>query len=254
MLNPGEQVYYRFMQESDIHSARVISMRDDTLTLCISGDAPGNLPEGLHIMVSNENLDLHTEVSSSKGTTLELRMVWSEKREYFRVDDIFPLITKKLRGNFACRKSRIFSGFSQEVHVMDLPDDSIHPQLWKMLVDISAKLSLVLERLLLESEGMTRAENKKVNVSAAGIRFTTEEKIELGDVVEVKMLLPACPPVGILTYGDVTRVLDLGKGEYEVALQFTDMDDEVRDELIQYALKRQREIIRKQREQRGNDG
>jgi hypothetical protein len=254
MLNPGEQVHYSFLQETDIHSAKVISMKDDTLTLCISNDAPANFPEGLHVMVSNENLDFHAEVFSMKGTTLKLRMVWSEKREYFRVDDIFPLITKKVRSNFTCRKSRIFSGFSQEVHAMDLPDDSIHPQLWKMLVDISAKLSLVLERLLLESEGMTKAENKKVNVSAAGIRFSTEEKIEVGDVIEVKMLLPACPPVGILTYGDVTRVLDLGNGEYEVALQFTDMDDEVRDELIQYALKRQREIIRKQREQRGNNG
>jgi hypothetical protein len=254
MLNPGEQVHYRFMQETDIHNARVISIKDDTLTLCISNDAPANFPEGLHVMVSNENLDFYTEACSREGTTLQLKMIWSEKREYFRVDDIFPLIIKKVCSTSACRTSRVFSGFSQDVPSMDLPDESIHPQLWKILVDITIKLSLVLERLLLESEGLIKAENKEVNVSAAGMRYTTEEKIEVGDVIEVKLLLPTYPTVGILTYGDVMRVLDLGNGEYEIGLRFTDMDDEVRDELIQYTLKRQRELIRKQRGQRGNNG
>ena len=254
MLSPGEKVYYRFMQETSVHSARVICMKGDTVTLHISGEAPLNIHSGQHVMVSNENLDFSTKVCSREGATLQLKMIWSEKREYFRVEDIFPLITKKICNNSTYRKSRVFSGFSQDVASLDLPDESIHPQLWKMLVDITTKLSLVLERLLLESEGLIKAENKEVNVSAAGIRYTTREKSEIGDVIEVKMLLPSYPPVGILTYGDVMRVLDLGNGEYEIALRFIDMDDEVRDELIQYTLKRQRELIRKQRGQRGNNG
>jgi c-di-GMP-binding flagellar brake protein YcgR len=57
----------------------------------------------------------------------------------------------------------------------------------------------------------------------------------------------------VLTYGTVVRAHDLGNGHYEVALQFTDIDDTVRDEIIQYALNRQRDIIRNMREQRGTD-
>jgi len=254
MLSAGEKVYYRLMQETNLYSARVICMKDDTVTLNVSSEAPVNIYGGQHVMVSNENLDFSTEICSREGTTLQLKMIWSEKREYFRVDDLFPLITKKVCSTSACRKSRVFSGFSQDVPSMDLPDESIHPQLWKMLVDITTKLSLVLERLLLESEGLIKAENKEVNLSAAGMRYTTKEKSEIGDIIEVKMLLPTYPPVGILTYGDVMRVLDLKNGEYEIALRFTDMDDEVRDEVIQYTLKCQRELIRKQRGQRGNNG
>jgi c-di-GMP-binding flagellar brake protein YcgR len=52
----------------------------------------------------------------------------------------------------------------------------------------------------------------------------------------------------LLLYGSVVRAEDAGEGETEIALQFTDIDDELRDEIIQYALMRQRDIIRKSRE------
>ena len=61
------------------------------------------------------------------------------------------------------------------------------------------------------------------------------------------MLLPTYPPVGVTTHGKVVRVNQTGDGEYEIALHFSEMDEEVKDEIIQYALQRQREIIRKQK-------
>jgi c-di-GMP-binding flagellar brake protein YcgR len=67
------------------------------------------------------------------------------------------------------------------------------------------------------------------------------------------MLLPANPPVGILTHGKVVKMQETGNGEYDVGLSFVDIDEEVRDAIIQYTLKRQREIIRKQRQQRGTN-
>jgi c-di-GMP-binding flagellar brake protein YcgR len=79
------------------------------------------------------------------------------------------------------------------------------------------------------------------------VRFAIDEKVEIGDVIEIKMLLPSYPPIGILTYGNVVRVNDAGNGQYEIALHFLDMEDEVRNEIIKYAVKRQRDIIRKQR-------
>jgi c-di-GMP-binding flagellar brake protein YcgR len=110
-------------------------------------------------------------------------------------------------------------------------------------------MNLILERLSLQGEGFLQAEEKKVNLSATGLSVTTGEKAEVGDNIEIKMLLPEYPPLGILAHGKVVRVEDKGNGEYELGLHFIDMDEDIRDEIIQYTLKRQREIIRTQRQQ-----
>jgi len=179
----------------------------------------------------------------------ELEQKDLEARGYFRVDDVFPVISRKVTEASPYRKSKVFPGYSMEISYMDVSDGTINPQLWKMLVDINTKLGLILEHLQLESEGLIKAEDMPVNISASGIRFKMKEKVDIGDVIEIKMLLPTYPPVGILTYGNIVQVNDLGNGEYEVALYFSDMDDEVKDEIIQYALKRQREILRKNKQQ-----
>lgn len=173
----------------------------------------------------------------------------SEKREYFRVDDVFPVKIRKVDKETA-KRSVIHSATG-----LDIPDiasdETINPNLWKMLVDINSKLSLILDRL--DYSFSERPENRVVNMSATGIRFTEDERIETGDEVEVTMFLPTTPPVEIMTYGTAVRVDDAGNGKYEIALHFTDMEDTVRDEIIQYLLNRQREIIRKKREYKGND-
>lgn len=175
--------------------------------------------------------------------------MWGEVREYFRVDDVFPVISGKVMEDSPYRKSKVFAGYSMEIPNMDLSDGTINPRLWKILVDINTKLRLILEHLQLDSEGLIKAENIPVNISASGMRFKTKEKVDIGDTIEIKMLLPTSPPVGILTYGNIVRLNDIGNGEYEVAVRFSDMDDEVRDEIIQYTLKRQREILRKHKQQ-----
>jgi c-di-GMP-binding flagellar brake protein YcgR len=62
------------------------------------------------------------------------------------------------------------------------------------------------------------------------------------------MLLPARPPLGVIVYGTVIRADDAGNGETEIALHFNEMSEELRNEIIQYSLMRQREIIRSSRE------
>ncbi|MEW6417003.1 MAG: PilZ domain-containing protein [Nitrospirota bacterium] len=169
----------------------------------------------------------------------------SGKRGYFRVDDVLPLIAKKVTYDPSCRKSRVFSGYNIEITDTEVPDETINLGLWKMLVEINNKLEMILERLQLESEGFTKAENKQVNISESGIKFIMNEKAETGDVLEIKILLSSSPSLGILTYGNVVRANSIGDGKYEVALHFSDMNDEVREKIIQHILKRQRGIMRK---------
>ncbi|HBD09399.1 MAG TPA: hypothetical protein DCZ69_14170, partial [Syntrophobacteraceae bacterium] len=95
--------------------------------------------------------------------------------------------------------------------------------------------------------GLSLAESKPVSLSAAGVRLLTRDTFALGQFVEVQMLLSLHAPVWIVVYGEVTRFCPLDTGENEVAVNFDEMDEEVRDMINYYTLKRQREVIRRQR-------
>jgi hypothetical protein len=252
-ISPGEKVNYRIMPEMTRYDATVVSSDDESVVLKYDVDSHDAVANGRYLIVEGAEVNFYTEVVKLENGAVHLKRMWSERRGYFRVDDVIPILSKKVEDDAAYGKSKIISGYAVDFPETGVPEETIHPQLWKMLSDINIKLALILEKLDLEAEGLAKAESMPVNVSATGIRFTLKEKVEIGSTVEVKMLLPTSPPVGVVAYGHVVRVKDLDNGKYEVALHFSDMDDEVRDEIIQYALDRQREIIRKQRNQRGND-
>lgn len=249
-LDKGENVYYSVMPEITRYSATVASIDDNTVVLQTNNAQ--NVSTGKYIVISGTDFKYYTEIINVVDNILTLKQVWEEKRGYFRVDDVFPVVAKKIERHAPFQRSKIFRGYDMEMTDVDLPDETINPKLWKMLVDINAKLQLILERLLFESEGLIGSGNKIVNLSASGIRFTMNEKVVPGDKLEIKMLLPTGPPIGILTYGNVVKVNDMGNDQYEIALHFSDIDNEVREEIIQYTINRQREMSRKEKQQKGS--
>src|SRR4030042_845998 len=104
---------------------------------------------------------------------------------------IMPEITKysatvvSIDENTLVLKSKIFRGYDAETPDIALPDEAINPKLWQMLVDINAKLTIILDSLRFESEGFKKSEEKIVNLSASGIRFTIDEKVTAGGQREI---------------------------------------------------------------------
>lgn len=255
MIHEGERIEFRLLPDAKRHQATVLSSDDDRV-LFRSKELPVEISKGRSIVITIKRgehfYEYYAEVNNIEGDRISAKWLWEKSRQYFRVNDAFPVEIKRVE-NTPLRRSRIFlaSPYERDEAEIEAPDETISPRLWKLLTDINTKLSLILEKLQFDDEGFIKAEVRHVNVSASGIKFMIEEKVEVGDTVEIKMLLPTCPPTGIITYGSVVRAKDLGNGQYEVALHFTDIEDEVRDEIIQYTLKRQRELIRRQRQQRG---
>ncbi len=249
-LNPGDQVCYRLMPEILRYTALVESDDEHTLVLRLGDDAPSSISSGHYVMITEpENeVEHYTEVLSLNDRALELRRLWTGKRGYFRVDDVFPVICRNVTREKLRPESKLFTGYSGELEDLDAPDETVSPRLWKVLTDMNAKLTMLLERLNLDQEGLTRAHGIPVNISASGLRFGLPDRASIGDTMELKMLLPVYPPVGILAHGTVTRVEEQDQGAYRTSMQFIDLVDEVRDVIIQYTLKRQRELIRRQRE------
>ncbi|HTG01757.1 MAG TPA: PilZ domain-containing protein [Nitrospirota bacterium] len=253
-LHPGDQVCYRFMPEILRYTAVVESDDDHTVMLRLSDEMPPSLGSGGYLMITEPETDAehYMEVIARDGYRLDLKRLWTGKRGYFRVDDAFPVLCRKVPREAPQTASKLFSGYGGELEDLNVPDETVSPRLWKMLSDMNAKLGLILERLNLEQEGLGRAANLAVNISASGIRIPLSEHADIGDLMELKMLLPVYPPVGILVHGTVLRVEEQEQGLYRTSMQFIDLADEVRDVIIQYTLKRQRELIRRQRN-RGED-
>lgn len=253
-FSSGDTVYYRLLSETARVAAELMSVSESEVLLHAAEEPKKAVRQGAYLVISTTDGDIYTEVAEVTGKVLRLRRIWGEKREYFRVDDVFPVQCSKVAPDQVRRRAQVFSGYGETLpEELELPEQADNPALWKMLADINTKLSLILQHLQLEKEGCVKAEHRPVNLSASGIRFVINEPVSLGDAVEMKLLLPTQPPVGVLTHGEIVRVRNLGQHGYEVGVHFSDMDDEVRDEIIQYALKRQRDLIRSQRQQSGND-
>jgi hypothetical protein len=250
-LSSGEKISYCMIPGMQRFGAIVQSIDTATIVLQVQEDSPTTLTPGQYVMISDasEEVDYYNEVISREGDALRLKRVWTGKRGYFRVDDRFPIIYKKISASEALLESRIYAGYGQELTDLETTEDTVNPRIWRMLVDINAKLGLILERLNIEGEGLATAERIAVNISASGIRFSVKETIEIGSLVEVKMLLPTNPPVGIVVYGKVVRTETPEAAGPVLSLHFVDLTEEVRDSIIQYTLKRQRDIVRRYREQ-----
>lgn len=250
-LSTGEKITYCMIPGMQRFSAIVQSIDTDTIVLQVQADSPATLVQGQYVMISDasDDVDYYSEIIGREGNALRLKRVWTGKRGYFRVDDTFPVIHKKVIAGEAQPESRIYAGYGQEIADLETTDDTVNPRLWRMLVDINAKLGLILERLNIEGEGLAKAERVAVNISASGIRFAVDHAVEMGDLIEVKMLLPTNPAVGIIVYGKVVRIEKREAAGPVVSLHFIDLTEEVRDAIIQYTLKRQRDIVRRYREQ-----
>jgi hypothetical protein len=173
-----------------------------------------------------------------------------DRRRSFRVDDVLSLATRKIDPNQPHLGGRILPGFAGDYLLIESSDESpeeVNPRLWGMLLQIYNRLGLIMNKLNLDELGVATAEPREISLSATGAKFTTPERYTAGDLLELKILLPLDPPLWIVIYGNVVRSEDKKEGSCETAVQFLDLDEPVTEVINKYALRRQRELIRKRK-------
>ncbi|MEC4684768.1 MAG: PilZ domain-containing protein [Nitrospirota bacterium] len=249
-IEPGRDVHIRTRDGINCFNARVTEGNGVNYRLCSDCEVSGL--KGQKVLICQGNTETMAIVKDVKGNELFLEvpddLYEEERRSFFRVDDAFPVKIKRV-GNLSVRSSGfLFPPSDKKVDEIGtgLQDSGLVP----LLQEINNKLDFLLNTLVLKEAGALNEEASAVNISASGIRFEIDEEFELGDVVELKMLLPSYPPMAVQAFGEVTRVKVLereGRKAYDTAIEFAEMTDEVREEIIRYTLRRQREIIRKQR-------
>ncbi|MFH0995930.1 MAG: hypothetical protein V1844_10610 [Pseudomonadota bacterium] len=173
-----------------------------------------------------------------------------EHQSSLRVEDVLLIALNKIEDS-SRTKARIYSGFYSGIGLSvleeDLPDETINQRLWKKLISIDAKLNLILEKLIQNSDGFNQAQNRQVSLSEEDIRILTSDVLATGDLIEIKMQLPVNSPVWIILYGMVSQFGILTSEENEVWIRFSEMADDVKQIMGYYLFNRQREIVRKLR-------
>ena len=82
---------------------------------------------------------------------------------------------------------------------MPEPEDEVLT-LW--LKAINSKLDAVMNYILFQTEGLLSLKMRPVNISASGMSFMSDQKYEVGDIIEIKMMLHVFHPVALYLYGE----------------------------------------------------
>ncbi|NLN40005.1 MAG: PilZ domain-containing protein [Smithella sp.] len=167
------------------------------------------------------------------------------KREYSRVDTCIPLEYNLVRYEHKETMRARVAGQSVLAEFKNLPnpDDQLIAQ-W--LQSINTKLNEIIRLMTLHHDGFNCLNMAKVNISGGGMSLNTGKSFVVGDILEIKVMLGIQMPVALFLYGEV---IDTGifHSEYDTSVEFINMDDFIRDEIIRFVFETEREILREKR-------
>lgn len=165
----------------------------------------------------------------------------NDKREYARVTAYLPFEVRLVAGKEReCLKPRIsgvavLSDFTKPPE----PEDKLLAQ-WLNL--INAKLDSIISSLSVEREGFSSLTFHTLTISGSGMGFSSRIKYSTGDFLEIKILLYMYPHVALYLYGEVVNSNQENDSFY-TSVRFIEMTDDIRDEIIKFVFRRQREIL-----------
>lgn len=261
------------------YPCKVAHLEPDRVLLTILSEpsnAPAILPERnltLQVIKGQALYSVRAQAISFEYPFLAIRPEGSpeliQKRSYVRVEDSFsvrfrildPQEYERRRYEFASRTSKrgearslLATDWSREIQE-NLGEEAaagLESLLIKMLIGLDRKLDKVIE-LLEHPEGETGYfKGTGVNISGAGFYFVTESLLQVGAMLEVALELSIFPGLHLMALGRTLRVREMldfpdTHRHFEVAVEFTDIHEDDRDEVIRYTFRRQREILRTQR-------
>jgi hypothetical protein len=196
----------------------------------------------------------------------ESPMNTSNQRSFKRVDDYLPYTYRRIsRDEYEVLEKKYLSGTLCEAGVTPLPEpwgdltgqtelDHPHAELLAGIIKyfhlIDQKLNTILDVLACGKENsLFLKAPAKINISGSGVKFATEEKVQKGDYLEIRIALPGCPLSVIPALGQVVHASpSTGPGRQEVAVHFTAISEQAREDLTRYILRMERALLRSQSE------
>ncbi len=189
----------------------------------------------------------------------------TEKRSFFRIDDVAIIKHRQVseehvtseayrheqaRVNKLTLKAR-FESMSREMQPLLKVIDKSHSKIARYLEALDRKLNLLSEYVIeCEMEDMN-IEPQHINIGAGGVSFASPCPVMVGSMLELRMiLLPE--NTGIFTYARVVTCSKLDKkddeqNQYRIALEFVNMEDDVRDLITRHVLFKEQSLLQQKK-------
>lgn len=187
-----------------------------------------------------------------------------ERRRFFRIDDEVNLyykivdektisqtshLSNNVLGN--CSLSAALEMVSQEAGIMMNRIERNFPDIADYLKLIDSKIDLIAQAQMMQGTDFKEKDTRNVNLSASGLAFDCDEAIDIGDFLEIKMLLVSCMAV-IVTYGKVIyskpKTTEDNQFSHVIGVDYVNMKEQDRELLIKHVVKRQMQQIRENKE------
>ncbi|MEI7839067.1 MAG: PilZ domain-containing protein [Methylococcaceae bacterium] len=193
-----------------------------------------------------------------------------ENRRFFRIDDSVNLscrvvseqqtklpiqTSSSLLDN--CSLTSALERISEETTTIYHRLATIHADFAEYLELLELKIDLIAQAVvvLLNTEEVTEHPTHNVNISVSGMGFDSVEKFEVGQYLEIKMLL-AHSTLVIVTYAKVIHCVQFLDNphydDYFVGVEYVNMTESNSDLLSKHITKKQLQQIREQKEQEQN--
>lgn len=169
-------------------------------------------------------------------------------REFSRVEAFLPVRIRRILGEERqVVRSRIVieSVLTEHPEMPKLEDEKLST----CLQILNSKLDSIIRMLAFPAESHNALDFEMVSISAGGLGLLSGEAYEVGELVEIRMVLPTSPFMILYVYGNVVKCEPVCQ-KYELGVEFIEIDDDIREHIAKYVFDRQREIIRKKRSQR----
>ncbi|MGZ8094675.1 MAG: PilZ domain-containing protein [Methylosarcina sp.] len=182
------------------------------------------------------------------------------RRQYFRIEDVVELnyriideqdVTEssQIAHNILseCTLPTILDSISQETSRLLHRIEKSHPDIAPFLKLLDSKIDLVAQAVMLHVNPDDKKKPRAINLSASGLAFDSEEAVEKGKFLELRLLLLSSR-VLMVTCCKVIQCtknsLSEGGGPYLITVDFVRMKEQDRDLLIQHLVKRQIQQIK----------
>lgn len=133
----------------------------------------------------------------------------------------------------------------QDVDLEKIKSPYLPQELLQFLTTLNHKLDLVLTLLNQNHLAQDFSYTGEVTeISGAGLKFLTSEKLIPGQAIEVALSLSNLPPILIGLVGEVLRIEEEKPEKKLYALKYLFLRDSDREKIVQFVFKEQRELLR----------
>lgn len=187
-----------------------------------------------------------------------------ERREYFRIDDEIALdyrlidegeadiLRERIRSRVVDRftAASSFNTTSRQMSHVIHRVQTQSPELARCLQAIDQKLNMVAQLFVSEEMSLSTQVAREVNLSAGGVAFRAPERMEVGSLLELRMVIfPSM--VGILTVSRVIQCEPVQDGNthlpWQVGVAYEDLRETDRELLVRHIMSKETEQLRSQR-------